>query len=71
MKTERGIKDMYQDHFIEKIFDFMKKLRGSQEARQKKIDDMVSKLPKDEKLTSPIWRIQNGKPPFSDRLTMY
>jgi hypothetical protein len=57
-KTAFGMKDMYQNHFTEKIFNFAKDLRGPVSSRQAKLDEMVAKLPKN--LTSPVWRIQKG-----------
>lgn len=53
---------MYQEVFLEKIFNFITSLgrKGSKEERQRKVDAMVATLPNEERLTSPIWRIQNG-----------
>ncbi|TEB26579.1 hypothetical protein FA13DRAFT_1888971, partial [Coprinellus micaceus] len=66
LKREKGIKDMYQEHFTEKVFDFMKKLSGGVPERQAKVDELVKTLPKDEMLASPIWRIQDDLDPHRD-----
>ena len=66
MRTSTGIKDTFQDTFIERIKSFAKKLRGSTDERQRAIDDMIAReFPKD--TISPIWRIEGlSYPP--DRL---
>lgn len=56
MRTESGIKDVYQDHFTEMIFKYVKRLRGSVQQKQAKVDRFVETLP--ERMVNPVWRIR-------------
>lgn len=57
IKVATGIKDTFQDTFIECIKIFAKGLRGSPEEKQHAIDIMIAnELPKS--TMSPVWRIE-------------
>ncbi|KAF5367924.1 hypothetical protein D9758_004368 [Tetrapyrgos nigripes] len=60
LKTLLGIKDTYQDHFTELIFDLLKETRGSANEKQQQVDSMLEEFP--ENISSPIWRIQDLDP---------
>ena len=54
-KTETGLKDMYLDHFIDRISSAYSKV-NSYIHKQKVIDEMLPSIPA--KPFSPVWRIQ-------------
>lgn len=54
-KTEKGVKDVYLDHFLNDMFRSYEGLRG-RDARQRALDEHCEKLPTT--MTSPVWRIQ-------------
>lgn len=56
MRTSSGVKDTYQLHFLEKIFNSYKKKRGT-ESKQAALEAELRTLPTN--ITSPVWRI-NG-----------
>ncbi|VDC00800.1 unnamed protein product [Peniophora sp. CBMAI 1063] len=61
MQTQHGVKDTYQSTFMEKIWDFGRKLRGSIPEKQQKMDDFIrNNIP--EEHISPVWRIQDLDP---------
>ncbi|KAJ7590368.1 hypothetical protein C8J56DRAFT_859767 [Mycena floridula] len=60
LKTKHGIKDVYQDHFTDLIFDLVKGLRGRKQDKQDKIDHLLRTLP--DNITSPVWRIRDLDP---------
>ncbi|KAF9493187.1 hypothetical protein BDN71DRAFT_1591205 [Pleurotus eryngii] len=62
MRTETGIKDTYQLHFVEQLFDSVKGKRG-EAAKQAAIDAKLRSFPSN--VTSPVWRI-NGLDPHQD-----
>ncbi|KAG5219769.1 hypothetical protein IMY05_C4770000700 [Salix suchowensis] len=64
MRTETGIKDTYQLHFVEQLFDSVKGKRG-EAAKQAAIDAKLRSFPSN--VTSPVWRI-NGQSWPSHRL---
>jgi hypothetical protein len=53
-RTETGIKDTYQEFFLERLFSSYKDVSGKGD-KQKALDAAVASLP--EKTTSPVWRI--------------
>lgn len=55
MRTESGIKDTYQMHFLEKIFASYKGKRGAK-AKQAALDAKLETMP--QQTTSPVWRIK-------------
>jgi hypothetical protein len=57
-QTENGIKDKYQTHFIEQLFDSYKNKRGVA-AKQAALDAKKAELPK--VTISPVWRIKGTK----------
>ncbi|KAJ7869102.1 hypothetical protein B0H14DRAFT_3083946 [Mycena olivaceomarginata] len=61
-QTENGIKDKYQTHFIEQLFDSYKNKRGVA-AKQAALDAKKAELPK--VTISPVWRIK-GLDPHQD-----
>ncbi|KAL1674996.1 hypothetical protein EV122DRAFT_219370 [Schizophyllum commune] len=61
-RTETGIKDTYQLHFMESLFASYNKKRGK-DNKLAALAEKVSKLP--ENTMSPVWRI-NGLDPHSD-----
>ena len=54
-KTNNGIKDTYQEHFIEKLNGFIRNLHGNVEEKISKLEDFVKILPPN--LVNPILRI--------------
>ncbi|KAF8232776.1 hypothetical protein L208DRAFT_1270350, partial [Tricholoma matsutake] len=55
MQTESGIKDTYQMHFLDNLFNSYKKKRG-QELKQTTLDNKLAELP--DQITSPVWHIK-------------
>lgn len=55
MRTESGIKDTYQLHFLEQIFDSYKTKQG-RVAKQAALDAKLVQLPRN--ITSAVWRIK-------------
>ena len=53
-RTETGIKDTTQEHFLEKLFASYKGKSGTRK-KQEAFDAAVGQLPPD--ITSPVWRI--------------
>ncbi|KAF9487548.1 hypothetical protein BDN71DRAFT_1404584, partial [Pleurotus eryngii] len=62
MRTETGIKDTYQLHFIEQLFDSVKGKHG-EAAKQAAINTKLRSFPSN--VTSPVWHI-NGLDPHQD-----
>ncbi|KAF9494386.1 hypothetical protein BDN71DRAFT_1563932 [Pleurotus eryngii] len=62
MRTETGIKDTHQLHFVEQLFDSVKGKHGEM-AKQAAIDTKLRNFPPN--VTSPVWRI-NGLDPHQD-----
>ncbi|KAH9935417.1 uncharacterized protein B0H18DRAFT_950971 [Fomitopsis serialis] len=61
MKTSTGLKDTFQDTFIEQIKTFASKLRGPTEEKQRAVDAMIAQeLPGN--TMSPVWRIEDLDP---------
>ena len=61
LKTFMGVKDTFQDFFLERIYTFSRKLRGSVAKKQELLDVFVAtQLPKD--ILSPVWRITGERP---------
>ncbi|ETW79803.1 hypothetical protein HETIRDRAFT_48824 [Heterobasidion irregulare TC 32-1] len=60
LHTAYGVKDTYQDSFIDRIATLTRKLTGSMASRQKKVDDLVATFPMD--TLSPVWRIKGLDP---------
>ncbi|VDC01359.1 unnamed protein product [Peniophora sp. CBMAI 1063] len=61
MQTEFGVKDTYQTSFMERIFEFGRKLRGSVPEKQAKMDAYIrDNIPNI--VTSPVWRIKDLDP---------
>ncbi|KAJ7157732.1 hypothetical protein C8R46DRAFT_1355172 [Mycena filopes] len=61
-QTESGVKDKYQTHFIEQLFDSYKNKKGVA-AKQAALDAKKAQLP--ETTISPVWRIK-GLDPHQD-----
>ncbi|KAJ7751599.1 hypothetical protein B0H16DRAFT_1839904 [Mycena metata] len=59
LQTEKGVKDKFQTHFIEQLFDSYKNKRG-RDAKQAALAAKVSQLPP--VTTSPVWRIKGLDP---------
>ncbi|EED83930.1 predicted protein [Postia placenta Mad-698-R] len=62
MRTETGIKDTYQLHFLDKLFNSHKS-RQNETTKQTALDAAVASLPPD--ITSPVWHIK-GLDPHQD-----
>ncbi|KAI0357218.1 hypothetical protein OH77DRAFT_1495041 [Trametes cingulata] len=61
LKTEHGVKDTFQDFFLQRIFAFGRKLRGSHAEKQLLLDAFVAQeIPDD--ILSPVWRIKDLDP---------
>ncbi|KAF8192221.1 hypothetical protein K438DRAFT_1762221 [Mycena galopus ATCC 62051] len=58
LQTENGIKDKYQTHFIQQLFESYKGKRGTA-AKQAALDAKIAKLPP--QTTSPVWRIKANR----------
>lgn len=57
LKTDHGVKDTFQEVFMERIYAFTRKLRGKIPDKQRALDEFVSAtLPDDTR--SPMWRIR-------------
>ncbi|KAJ3915248.1 hypothetical protein F5877DRAFT_92367 [Lentinula edodes] len=63
MKTESGVKDTYQAHFIDKIQAIATRKGLSKDMKQREIERLKCSLP--QHLTSPVWRIK-GLDPHQD-----
>ena len=61
MRTESGVKDTVQEHFLDKLFASYKGKQGTQ-AKQAALDSAVQSLPPD--ITSAVWRLKGR---FSSR----
>ena len=57
MKSKFGVKDKFQEYYLEKIFDFQSKLRGRSDEKEKQLTVFAKTLPK--KTNNPIWRLQS------------
>ncbi|CAK5270513.1 unnamed protein product [Mycena citricolor] len=57
LRTETGIKDTFQQFFVEKLFDSYKNKRGH-EARIAALEAQVRQMPMDMNAMSPVWRIR-------------
>ncbi|KAF4584957.1 hypothetical protein EYR40_001783 [Pleurotus pulmonarius] len=62
MRTQSGIKDTYQLHFVEQLLQSVKGKQG-ESAKQAAIDAKLDSFPSN--ITSPVWRI-NGLDPHQD-----
>ncbi|KAE9396390.1 hypothetical protein BT96DRAFT_824723, partial [Gymnopus androsaceus JB14] len=58
-RTASGVKDTFQEHFLERLFGSYTKKRKT-ETKQAALDAEVKKLP--EETTSPVWRIKGLDP---------
>ncbi|CAK5274493.1 unnamed protein product [Mycena citricolor] len=63
-RTETGIKDTFQQFFVEKLFDSYKNVRGY-EARQAALQAEARNMPSGINAMSPVWRIR-GLDPHQD-----
>ncbi|KAK7021568.1 hypothetical protein R3P38DRAFT_3397021 [Favolaschia claudopus] len=61
-RTESGVKDTYQLHFLEKMFESYRNKRG-RAAKEAALSARIASLPKN--ITSPVWRIR-GLDPHQD-----
>ncbi|KAF8204045.1 hypothetical protein BJ912DRAFT_841196 [Pholiota molesta] len=59
LRTDSGIKDTVQEHFLEKLFSAYKSKRGAK-AKEDALAAAVNALPDD--ITSPVWRLQGLDP---------
>lgn len=55
LHTAFGVKDTYQESFMDKIFTLGQKLRGSLAEKQDQLDKLVKSFPP---VASPVWRIK-------------
>jgi hypothetical protein len=55
MRTESGVKDTVQEHFLDKLFTSYKGKHGTQ-AKQAALDSAVQSLPPN--ITSAVWRLK-------------
>ncbi|KAL1947759.1 hypothetical protein VTO73DRAFT_13483 [Trametes versicolor] len=61
LKTDYGVKDTFQEVFMERIFAFTRKLRGKIPDKQHALDEFIAAaLPEDTR--SPMWRIREIDP---------
>ena len=56
LHTAYGVKDTYQEVFMDKIFAVCRKLTGSIAEKQKTVDELVETFPP--VVSSPVWRIK-------------
>ena len=56
LKTTKGVKDTYQEYFIERIQKFTRNLRGNGRDKQRKINNFVGTLPAN--TNNPVWKIK-------------
>ena len=56
LKTKSGVKDTYQDYFLEKIYNFTKNLRSRNTESKNQLNEFLATLPKH--LMNPIWRLK-------------
>ena len=66
IKTDNGVKDTYQEYFLDKSSDFIRALNGTVEEKQRKLEQFVGTLPK--KPINPLFRLQGE---FSIILSYY
>ena len=55
MRTESGVKDTVQEHFLDKLFASYKGKQGTQ-AKQAALDSALQSLPSN--ITSAVWRLK-------------
>ncbi|KAI0311059.1 hypothetical protein OF83DRAFT_1177947 [Amylostereum chailletii] len=60
LKTERGVKDTFLEHFLDKVSNFSKRLKGKTADKQNTINEYIQELP--EFPVSPVWRIKSLDP---------
>lgn len=58
LQTQFGLKDTFQDFFVDKIFALGRKVRGSTASKQEAINQLIESFPAE--LTSPVWRIKGS-----------
>ena len=63
LRSKHGIKDKYQEYFIEKVNAFAAKNRGTNLEKQERINSFLKDLPK--VVTSPVWRLEGMFTPSS------
>ena len=56
MRTESGVKDNVQEHFLDKLFASYKGKQGTQ-AKQAALDSAIQSLPSN--ITSAVWRLKS------------
>lgn len=56
LQTEFGLKDTFQNFFVQKIFTLGRELRGSSEQKQEAVDRLIDTFPNN--INSPVWRIR-------------
>ncbi|THU99664.1 hypothetical protein K435DRAFT_818510 [Dendrothele bispora CBS 962.96] len=61
MRTETGLKDTFQDFFIDRLFRASEG-KVSANNKQKALEEVVTTIPPDPKNTSPVWRIKGLDP---------
>ena len=54
---DEGVKDTYQEHFIELVSNFMKSLKIKNKETQENINKYVKSLPSN--VNNPVWRIED------------
>ncbi|KAI0039203.1 hypothetical protein FA95DRAFT_1504515 [Auriscalpium vulgare] len=59
-KTAHGLKDTFQEHFIDRVAALSKKFRGSRAEKQIAVNKLVDTFP--ENTVSPVWRIKTFDP---------
>ena len=62
VKTASGVKDTFQEFFLEHIYSFTRKLRGPTVKKQELLDIFVNTTIPDD-ITSPVWRIKGKYTP--------
>lgn len=62
IKTDNGVKDTYQEYFLDESSNFIRALDGAFEEKQRKLEEFVKTLPP--KPVNPLFRLQgdNGIP---------
>jgi len=56
LQTRYGLKDTFQDFFTQQIFSLTRSFRGTVQAKQEAIDNLIQTFPAD--IMSPVWRIK-------------
>jgi hypothetical protein len=57
-RTQTGVKDTFQLHFLNKLFDSYKN-RRTESTKQAALDTQISQLPQDpEVMINPVWRVK-------------